>query len=393
MIRSKSTTVPRSCLLLCLLWSSAYTLLAQRPSSPPVPEIYNIPDDATEQLLIERIRLLSSRALPQDHDRASTSGPSSFYERAMILEAALLHADALLDRFENTTHRTEVLMVKLKSLAALARLQPHRLNELSLLTRRLSEEKVEEPLASQSAYFAIQAFVLSARLESMTTQRMLTGSMERYQAFLQDYPSSEHVPIIRASLIRNFLALDRSQQAATEFKRLQRDFPQHSATRRARGELYRATSIGLPFQFSFKVRDGKTIRAEDYRGKVVLVHVWASRSKQAMGEMPELIRLHADFAERGLVLLGVNTDTTRSTFEKIVDQHGLDWPQHYNDKESDDDFLVAKGVVRIPTYFLVDRQGILRAINPSKQLKETVSDLLAEHPSVNVAPTKKNHPK
>jgi hypothetical protein len=79
--------------------------------------------------------------------------------------------------------------------------------------------------------------VLGARQEGMPEQRRLAGTVERYAAFLEDHPASPRVPVVRASLIRNLIALKRVDEARAEFEKLKRDHPDDQAPPRPRGAL------------------------------------------------------------------------------------------------------------------------------------------------------------
>ncbi len=96
--------------------------------------------------------------------------------------------DELLERFPESSYRDHVLIHKLAALADLARAQPEYLKQLIILTNRIERRSAKGELASENAFYALGAFVLGARFEKMPQGRRLRGTMERYQAFLEDYP-------------------------------------------------------------------------------------------------------------------------------------------------------------------------------------------------------------
>ncbi len=53
---------------------------------------------------------------------------------------------------------------------------------------------------------------------------------------------------------------------------------------------------------------GERFRLADWRGRPILVSFWASDCGPCIKEMPELDRLHAEFAPRGLQLIAVAMD-------------------------------------------------------------------------------------
>ena len=97
-----------------------------------------------------------------------------------------------------------------------------------------------------------------------------------------------------------------------------------------------------------------------------------------MDGLPELIALHKEFADRGLQLIGINVDKSRIRIDSALKDHELSWPQYFDQKGLENDILVGSGVVTIPTYFVVDRRGILRSIDPGENLRDLVGKLLTE---------------
>lgn len=56
---------------------------------------------------------------------------------------------------------------------------------------------------------------------------------------------------------------------------------------------------------TYTLIDGRRIGAAELRDRVVLVNFWATSCAVCVAEMPELIRLHADYQPRGFELLAV----------------------------------------------------------------------------------------
>ncbi len=325
--------------------------------------------DPAEAKLIERIVELSA---PRHSSRANTRQTQAL---SAVYQEALIKIDELFEQFPKTTFRDEALIIRLRLLAGLAHHTQY-LRELLIMTDELGHRRLSPRLAEHRAYYALQAFVLGARAEGMPEEDRLAGSFERYEAFLEDYPRSEFAPVIWASLIRNAVAMKRIDRASRELAKLRARYPNHSATRRAEGELYQATAVGKPFAFAYTKPDGTEATTQAYLGKVLIVHFWASRSARSVTELPELVSLYNTYHKRGLELTGVNLDRVSEVFEAAVKEHGLVWPQYFDGKGVDNEAVVRMGVKRLPSYFLVDRQGILRAINPGDKLEETIDQLV-----------------
>jgi cytochrome c biogenesis protein CcmG, thiol:disulfide interchange protein DsbE len=62
--------------------------------------------------------------------------------------------------------------------------------------------------------------------------------------------------------------------------------------------------------FSLIVRAADALNLDRYRGKVVLVDFWASWCVPCRQSVPWLNEMQAKYAERGLIIVGVNVDRT-----------------------------------------------------------------------------------
>ncbi len=110
--------------------------------------------------------------------------------------------------------------------------------------------------------------------------------------------------------------------------------------------------------FTLKTLDGKEVSLSDYRGKVVMVNVWASWCEPCRQEMPAIEQAYKTYQDQGLVVLGLNLKEKQVPIQGFADTYGLTFPILL-----DTDGKVGTDLYRvrpIPTTFFVDRDGILR---------------------------------
>lgn len=113
--------------------------------------------------------------------------------------------------------------------------------------------------------------------------------------------------------------------------------------------------------YVFRTRDGVDARLADFRGKVVVVNVWAMWCLPCRTEMPTLARLAEAYADQDLVVLPINVDNDA---DKIADAKSfIDVHEPlplYSDPKFQLPFeLPGKG--KMPQTVLLDRQGRIRA--------------------------------
>ncbi len=138
--------------------------------------------------------------------------------------------------------------------------------------------------------------------------------------------------------------------------------------------------VGMePIPFSVKDVDGNPLSIEKYKGKVVLLDFWATWCMPCKVEMPNVIRIHKKFRERGFEIIGISLDSDRAAFDSYVKKNGMIWPQYFDGKGWQNDLAGKYKVRSIPATFLVDRKGKIRYRSlRGPQLETAVEKLLIE---------------
>jgi len=103
--------------------------------------------------------------------------------------------------------------------------------------------------------------------------------------------------------------------------------------------------------------DGKAFRLDDYAGKVVILHFWASWCVPCRKEMPALESFYEKHRAQGLEILAVSMDdpTDEAKAREVMRQYTFAAAMAGDTQ--------AKGygrIWRIPLTFVIDRHGILR---------------------------------
>jgi peroxiredoxin/outer membrane lipoprotein-sorting protein len=102
-----------------------------------------------------------------------------------------------------------------------------------------------------------------------------------------------------------------------------------------------------------KTLDGEKVRISELKGKPVLLDFWASWCGPCRRELPSIVKLHEEFKEKGLVVLGVNDEGKKDAASYTREAH-LTFPT------LDDSGYKAHRAYRvrsIPSVFLIDRDG------------------------------------
>src|SRR3954469_11676129 len=107
------------------------------------------------------------------------------------------------------------------------------------------------------------------------------------------------------------------------------------------------------------LHDGAPAALADYKGKVVLLNVWASWCGPCKTESPLLERWHRKMQPMGGTVLGVDTLDIKSDALSFIRKHDLTYPQ-LNDRDGTS--IKKLGTAQYPESFVVDKHGRIAAL-------------------------------
>ena len=133
-------------------------------------------------------------------------------------------------------------------------------------------------------------------------------------------------------------------------------------------------------QFDVKTLDGKRIRLQDLRGKIVLLSFWASWCGECINEVPRLKEIYKAFgSNERFVMIGLSLDRSTQTLRNFVKSQEINWTQGILGDWSQSTIPSQYAVSFIPTAYLIDQDGIvvdvLRGIKMHDAIEKTLADL------------------
>lgn len=130
------------------------------------------------------------------------------------------------------------------------------------------------------------------------------------------------------------------------------------------------TAGGQPpasFELRFEGADGATTTLSDFRGRVMLLNVWATWCAPCRKEMPALDRLQAQIGGSDFEVVALSIDRRgRDAVQPFFHEIGIKNLRVYLDRGSE--AMNALGVVGLPTTVLIDRDGreVQRWVGPAE---------------------------
>ena len=100
--------------------------------------------------------------------------------------------------------------------------------------------------------------------------------------------------------------------------------------------------------------DGKVIRLEDFRSKVVFLNFWASWCVPCRAEAKTLEAAWQKYKNRGVVFLGIDIQDKEEDAQAFMKEFGI---TYLNGRDASGKIAVDYGVWGIPESFFIDRQG------------------------------------
>ncbi len=116
--------------------------------------------------------------------------------------------------------------------------------------------------------------------------------------------------------------------------------------------------INLPApDFSFPNLDGNKVSLTDYRGKVVLLNIWATWCAPCVAEMPSMQKLYQELKDEGFLILAVSLDESGvEAVKPFVEKHKLEFPVLLDTKGEIKSLYQITG---IPESFIIDKSGTI----------------------------------
>lgn len=137
--------------------------------------------------------------------------------------------------------------------------------------------------------------------------------------------------------------------------------------------------VNEQFAPAFKVKSatGEELSLEKLAGKVVLLDFWAVWCGPCRAEMPKVKRIWEQYRSDSFLIIGIDLDQNRRTFDEYLKAENITWPQYFDGRGWSNSVAQLYDVHAIPHTVLIDQDGIVRASGlRASALGSKIGDLL-----------------
>jgi cytochrome c biogenesis protein CcmG, thiol:disulfide interchange protein DsbE len=132
--------------------------------------------------------------------------------------------------------------------------------------------------------------------------------------------------------------------------------------------------------FALQDERGRPVSLSEYRGRVVIMNLWASWCPPCRAEMPDLQRLWSAYRSRGLSVVGVDEGESPARAAAFADSLRIRFPIWIDERQQYGRVYTALG---LPTTVVVGRDGVVVAGYDGAltfgQMQSAIAGLVASH--------------
>jgi hypothetical protein len=184
-----------------------------------------------------------------------------------------------------------------------------------------------------------------------------------------------------------FESIGQAELSAATYAALSEQFPDSGSATGREVQLAIAASrarrevIGTPFDPQLPSADGAPLSMADFRGRVVLMPLWATGFPESLQLVPRLKSLQATHGDK-VSIVGINLDAAEDAVQEFLKANELGFPSFRAattpTAEVANPIAARFGMVSMPFTAIVDQSGRVAAIDfTGRNLEQTVQELLA----------------
>ncbi len=142
-------------------------------------------------------------------------------------------------------------------------------------------------------------------------------------------------------------------------------------------DLVRLNMLGKPFQLKFSTVQGGTFDTAAQKGKVVVIVFWSAESPHSLIWLQTFRAAIAKFPQTDLRIATISLDSSLKALTQRLKEFQIEsWPTNFDGKGWENAIARPLGINALATVFILDKSGVLRALNARDNYGTWITELL-----------------
>jgi thiol-disulfide isomerase/thioredoxin len=290
------------------------------------------------------------------------------------LEAQITANTAFLKESPKDPHTYESYVRLAVAQAKLASLEGNPAAVTEALEKLKALEK-QAPDDSQRAETMFRRLSLQWQNLGDTTDQRRENATTYARLFATEFPLDHRAPRLLAEAAA--LCDNHPEEKAKLIEQALSLSKEEPITRRLQDDKKRLNQLEKPLSLSFTGMNGEDFDLSKEKGHVVALIFWSAESAPCLVWMQYFSRYAAEVP--ALKVVTVSLDRERTDLRSAMQSLNITWPTFFDGKGWDNTIARGFGINTIPTLWLIDKKGCLRALNARDDYELKIKTLLLQN--------------
>ena len=245
---------------------------------------------------------------------------------------------------------------------------------LAILTALENDPSVPAERRADVAFRRISLYLQTLRGREAA---MRDDIVKAAQDFVSKYPGDRRGPRL---LVEVATICDGDPQLKRQLLEQARGLSKEEAlNHRIADDLGRIALLNKPLDLKFKTIQGGTFDTTAHKGDVVIVLFWSAESPHCLLWLKNFCKNISLLQKANIQVAAISLDSKRDVVAKRMSEFGMAaWPTNYDGTGWENPIARSLGINALPTVFLLDKSGILRALNAQDDYSPWIQKLLSQ---------------
>lgn len=314
-------------------------------------------------------------------DSGPAPKPKNLQEARALAKAHLARQEDLVSGFlaknpdDPRSHEARMRLASLHAATGKMDGKQSRVDE-AMRTLQLLEkdESAPAPVRAESGFRRVSLLMQSLQGQETERRRDLVAAARNFQARFPGDRRSPRILVEVATVCDNAPELKR--ELLEEARRLSSE---PFLNQRIADDLKRLELLDKPLKIGFPTIQGRPFDLASQRGRIVILVFWSSESLPSLLWIEGFRHALAKLPANNLAMASVCLDQNPKPLGEVMDGLGIStWPTACDNQGWKSPLVRDLGVNALPTVFLFDQKGTLRAINAKNSYESWIRKLLVE---------------